>query len=58
MVRVGLDNPVNTIDNVTSYVRKITNEIVNSSYDDIDNVLPNDVIDITSDKNNQEQPKL
>lgn len=57
MVRVGLDNPVNTIDNVTSYVRKTTNEIVNSSYDDIDNVLPNDVVDITSDKNNQQPQK-
>lgn len=61
MVRIGLDNPVNTIDNVASSVRRTVNEVVGSTYDDIDNVLPNDVVDLTIDnkdeKQIQKQPK-
>lgn len=52
MVRVGLGNPVNTVDNFTTTARKTTSEIVNSSYDNVDNVLPNDIVE-TSDKNQE-----
>lgn len=57
MVRVGLDNPINTLDNISSYVKRTTNEIVNSSYDDIDNVIPDDIVDITPDNKNKKTPE-
>lgn len=55
MVRVGIDNPIKVIDNVASSVKRTTNEVVNSTYDDIDNVLPDDVVDLSSNDNNEKQ---
>lgn len=61
MVRVRIDNPVNVIDNVASSIRRTTNEVINSTYDDVDNVIPNDIVDLTpnkdDDKQNKKQPK-
>ncbi len=56
MMKVGLDNPVSVVDNIASSVRRTANEVVNSTYDDIDNVIPNDVVDINSKNDDKQLP--
>lgn len=58
MIRINLDNPVNTFDNIYNSTKKRVQDIVTNSYDDIDNVIPDDILDIEfSEDNNKETEK-
>lgn len=61
MIRlVGIDAPANVLDNMYTSTKKTLQDIVTSSYDDIDNVIPNDVVDIDftpNDKGSKSQIK-
>lgn len=59
MIKVGIDNSVNALDDIYHSTRKKVQDIVTNSYDDIDNVLPDDIVDIDfsdNDKNQNEKP--
>ena len=55
-MKVGLDNTINTVDSRYGSVTKRMQDAVNSSADDIDNVLPNDLLEI-NDENKKTKPK-
>ncbi|MCM1339177.1 MAG: hypothetical protein NC191_05860 [Muribaculaceae bacterium] len=52
MIRVNVDYPVNALDDMYTSTKKTIQDIVTCSYDDIDNVIPNDVVDIDFTPNN------
>ncbi len=53
MIRlVGIDTPTNILDDLYDATKRKVQDVVTNSYDDIDNVIPNDVIDIDFKKEN------
>lgn len=58
LIRVGMDYPVNALDDMYTATKKKLQDIVSSTYDDIDNVIPDDLLDIDfqqDSKDNEEQ---
>lgn len=53
MIRlIGMDTPTNILDDLYDATKRKVQDVVTNSYDDIDNVIPNDVIDIDFSKEN------
>ncbi len=58
MIRIGFDSPYNIVDNIYTSAKKTVTDAVLSSTDDIDNVMPDnaiDIIDIDFQKDNKEK---
>ena len=56
MIRpVGIDAPTNILDDLYDSTRRKIQDVVTNSHDDIDNVMPNDIIDIDFSKENDKK---
>ena len=50
---VSIYTPTNILDNMYNSTKKTVQDMMTSSYDDIDNVIPDDILDIDLSKNNE-----
>ncbi len=50
---VSIYTPTNILDNMYNSTKKTVQDMMTSSYDDIDNVIPDDILDIDFSKKNE-----